>query len=388
MQGFSYSLKATKGNAKAGVMTTPHGEVETPVFMPVGTQGTVKAMTAEDVAETNAQIILGNTYHLYLRPGDEVVKKLGGLHRFMRWQKPILTDSGGFQVSSLGESSKLSNQKLAKVDEDGVTFWSHLDGSTHRFTPEKAMEIQHNLGPDIIMAFDECTPQKDRDYARAAMERTHRWLTRSKRRWMELESYGEAKQALFGIIQGGDFEDLRKESAEFVVGEDLPGVAIGGATIGQSPTETEKNVAWVRNILPIDKPLYLMGVGVSPSHAIEAVKSGADCFDCVAPTKLARTGLLYTGRLQIPDGDITRAFFETEYPKERLTIDKAEFAEDTRPIDENCDCYTCRNGYTRAYLRHLFRSRELVYYRLASIHNTRMMVRVVDEMRAAILNNA
>jgi queuine tRNA-ribosyltransferase len=383
--GFKFEVVATKDAAKAGVMTTRHGVVETPVFMPVGTRGTVKSLSPDDVADTGAEILLGNTYHLYLRPGEKLIQSFGGLHEFMRWDKPILTDSGGYQVSSLGlfKPGEAGNH-LSKIDDDGVTFRSHLDGSTHRFTPEKAVQIQHDLNSDILMAFDEATPDKGRDYARQAMERTHKWLVRCKAEWQRLES----NNALFGIIQGGSFEDLRRESAQFVIEQDLPGIALGGGSVGQDPAETELNAAWVRDMWPTNKPVYFMGVGVKPSDLVAAVKSGADMFDCVAPTKLARTGLLYTGTLTgLDQPDLAAVRFESAYDNERIAIEKLEFAADDRPIDDGCGCYTCAHGFSRAYLRHLFRSRELLYYRLASIHNVFMMVNTVKLLRSYILGS-
>jgi len=383
-----FKVLVKKDFSRAGVLSTPHGEVPTPIFMPVGTQGTVKSLSPEDVAGAGAPIILGNTYHLYLRPGDDIIATMGGLHSFMKWDRAILTDSGGYQVSSLGHFKRDGQQHLSKITEEGVTFQSHLDGSTHLLTPEKAIEIQEHLGSDIIMAFDEATPDLGREYAQNSMERTHRWLVRCKNRWEELEKEKTIKpsQALFGIIQGGVYPDLRRISAEFVVSQDLPGVAMGGASIGQSAEQTEENVSWVRDLLPADRPVYFMGLGVKPSDIVAAIKSGADMFDCVAPTKLARTGMLYTGKLVGLDGDSLSAIrFESEYENERLVIEKKEFETDDRPIDEGCDCYTCTHGFSRAYLRHLCRAKELLYYRLASIHNIRMMIRVTEQMREFIL---
>lgn len=381
MNNFSFTLLKKRDVARAGVIHTPHGDIETPIFMPVGTQGSVKSLSPDDVSSTGAQILLGNTYHLYLRPGDEMIERMGGLHQFMRWDKPILTDSGGYQVSSLGHFKKDNQNPLSSIDEEGVSFKSHINGSSHRFTPEKAIEIQENLGSDILMAFDEATPDMGRDYAANSMARTHRWLVRCKKRWQELEEMKSARptQALFGIIQGGIYEDLRRESAQFVIEQDLPGIALGGGSVGQDPVETEENASWVRDLIPDNKPYYFMGVGVKPGDVVAAIKSGADIFDCVAPTKLARTGLLYVG--QLIDGK-----FVSENENERINIEKAEYVEDQRPIDEHCDCYTCQHGFSRAYLRHLFKARELLYYRLASIHNVRMMVRTTLEMRKWILN--
>lgn len=407
MCGFNFKLLARKGFARAGELATPHGVIRTPVFMPVGTVGSVKAVSPDDLEMLGAQIILGNTYHLYLRPGDELVKDFGGLHGFMNWQKPILTDSGGFQVSSLGhfrdrgETALKRGLKRTQIDDDGVTFWSHIDGSQHRLTPEKSMEIQKNLGSDIIMAFDEATPDKGKDYAREAMERTHKWLVRSKKRWQELEEEKGVQnpefriqrlpQALFGIIQGDRYEDLRKESAEFVINQDLPGVTLGGGSVGQSPQETEENISWVRKMIPKEKPFSLLGVGVGPEDAVAAVLSGADMFDCVAPTRIARMGGLYCGELKfnktIKKSVLDLPKFVSEFEKGRLNIDNRRFKDDRGVIDEQCDCYTCQQGFSRGYLRHLFVTKELLYYRLASIHNLRMMVRVMEQMRQWILAN-
>jgi queuine tRNA-ribosyltransferase len=398
MTSFSFELVATNGHARAGILRTPHGEVKTPIFMPVGTQGSVKSLSPDDVAGTGATILLGNTYHLYLRPGDEVVKTMGGLHQFMRWNGVILTDSGGYQVSSLGHFKRDGQQHLTKISEEGVLFKSHLDGSIHQLTPEKAVEIQEHLGSDILMAFDEATPDMGREYAQQSMERTHRWLVRCKKKWEEMEALklpasaegcGRAKQALFGIIQGGIYEDLRQTSAAFMIDQDLPGIALGGASIGQSAEETERCASWTRALLPPSKPIYFMGLGVKPSDIVAAVKSGADMFDCVAPTKLARTGMLYTGSLVGLDGtSIDQVRFESEDSNERIVIEKKQYETDHRPIDEHCDCYTCSHGFSRAYLRHLYRSKELLYYRLASIHNVRMMIRVSEQLRDFIIRTS
>ncbi len=384
---FSFSITATKkaSRARAGLLGTPHGSILTPIFMPVGTVGTVKALSAEDLLAVGAQIILANTYHLYLRPGDEVVQKLGGLHAFMRWEKPILTDSGGYQVSSLGhfKDDMTQNQTLVKrtiIDDEGATFFSHLDGSKHRFTPKDSIHIQRNLGADIIMAFDEATPNRGKGYARKAMMRTHHWLVKSMQAWRELEEIkreDESPQALFGIIQGGNYKAFRRESAEFVVSQHLPGIAIGGGSIGKNPQETEENVSWIQDLLPKDRPLYLMGVGVNPEDILSAIQIGADMFDCVAPTRLARLGYLYNGNFK--NGHRWR--FVSEFKKGRVAIGNARFRLDQSVIDEDCDCLTCAGGYTRAYLHHLFKTRELLYYRLASMHNVRFMIRLTEQVR-------
>lgn len=372
------------GLARAGRLITAHGEVLTPAFMPVGTQGTVKALTPMEVKNTQAQIILGNTYHLYLRPGPKIMEEAGGLHRFMRWPGPILTDSGGYQVSSLGLFKKASASRLTKVTEEGVTFKSHLDGSTHFMTPTLSIEMQQKIGSDIMMAFDEATPVASKTYAKEALVRTQNWLNLCIKQWQS--EVGEHRQLLFGIIQGGDYRDLRRYAAEHMLQQPVSGLALGGATIGRSVKETAKNAAYVMDMIsPDGRPIYFMGVGVNPSHAIGAVLAGADMFDCVAPTKLARCGLLYQGRLQFDDKDLESARFESEFEGERLNIEKKQFAADFQPIDRACDCETCQGGFTRAYLHHLYKARELLYYRLASIHNVRMMIRVVEELRQAIM---
>lgn len=380
---FSFRVLAIRGLARAGVIATARGKVKTPVFMPVGTQATVKALTPDDLRVCGAEIILGNTYHLYLRPGDKLVQKLGGLHEFMRWKGPILTDSGGYQVSSLGHFKDEGEHSLGKVkrsaiDDAGVTFYSHIDGSKHRFTPEKSIDIQRNLGSDIVMAFDESTPNKGKRYAKVAMKRTHEWLTRSIKEWAK----SSRDQALFGIIQGGNYKDLRRESAEFVVTQDLPGVAIGGGSIGQDPEVTSENLSWIRDLLPEDKPRYVMGVGVNPEDVIAAVMSGADMFDCVAPTRLARMGHLYSGKLQMAN---SKWKFESEFKNGRMNIANARFRKDELLIQDLCDCYTCTRGFSRAYLNHLFRVKELLYFRLATLHNVRFMIRLTERLRNWVL---
>lgn len=360
---------------KTGVITTDRGLVNTPVFMPVGTAATVKALDSKDIESTKAEIILANTYHLYLRPGDEHVAKMGGVSEYMNWNSPMLTDSGGFQVFSLGQGN--NGQSLVKIDEDGVTFKSHLDGSTHRFTPEIAMNIQKNLGADIIMAFDECTPDKANDkYAKEALNRTHRWAEQSVKAWEKngkLSAQGKS-QALFGIIQGAMNKQLRRESAEFICSLPFSGIALGGETIGYNMEGTLEVIEWIRDLLPTDKPIYTMGLGLDPENIVSAFLAGVDMADCVAPTRLARNGALYFG-------EIRGGKFESEFEKGRLNINGSKFEGDRGVIMEDCDCYTCQSGYTIDYLRHLYRSKELSYYRLASIHNVRFMVRLAEEIR-------
>ena len=359
----------------AGKFETDHGSVNTPVFMPVGTAASVKALDVNDIDKTGAEIVLANTYHLLLRPGEKLVSKMGGVQEFMNWKRPMLTDSGGFQVFSLGVGSR--GERLAKIDEEGVTFKSHVDGKMHRLTPESSMDIQRDLGADIIMAFDECTPnQTDHEYAKAAMERTHRWAERCVKRWEEngRKSSQGHYQALFGIIQGSTFQDLRVEATKFISSLPIDGIALGGETVGYNMEGTLELIDWIREYLPKDKPLYAMGLGRDPQNILDAVKAGVDMFDCVAPTRLARNGALYHGNLV--DGK-----FESKFKNGRLNIGNSIFAEDKSPILDGCDCYTCKSGYTRGYLRHLYLSKELSYYRLASIHNVRFMVRLTEQMR-------
>ncbi len=347
---FTFDLIAQQDRARAGVFHTPHGDITTPAFAPVGTQATVKAVTPAQLSGLGANLILANTYHLYLRPGDELVAELGGLHRFMNWGGPILTDSGGFQVFSL------ANNRV--IDENGVTFKSHIDGSTHRFTPESSIAIQENLGADIIMTFDECAPPYEWSYNHQAMTRTHAWAERSRK------AKKRTDQALFGIVQGGVFPDLREQSAKFITSLDFPGNAIGGLSVGETKEEMHTMLDIVTPILPEDKPRYLMGVG-TPEDLVNGVKRGIDLFDCVLPTRLARhnTAITYT---------------------ERLNLVNAPFARDPKPIDEACSCYTCQN-YTRAYLRHLIVAKEMLSATLLSIHNLHTLIQLTNEMRQAIL---
>jgi queuine tRNA-ribosyltransferase len=346
---FEYDITAHAGRARTGVFHTPHGDLITPVFAPVGTQATVKTLTPEHLKSINASLVLSNTYHLYLRPGDELVRDLGGLHEFMQWPGPMLTDSGGFQVFSLAETRK--------IDDDGVTFKSHIDGSMHRFTPEKSIQIQENLGADIIMAFDECSDPNDHAYTVKAMERTHRWAERS------LAAHTRPDQALFGIVQGGVNPNLRTESAKFISSLPFPGIAIGGLSVGEAKAEMHNTLDVVSPLLPENKPRYLMGVG-TPEDLINGVARGVDIFDCVLPTRLARHNAAFS-------------------PEGRLNLMNATYARDRRPIDETCDCYTCQT-FTRAYLRHLIVAKELLAGTLLSIHNLRALIRLMETMRTAI----
>jgi len=327
--------------------------IETPAFMPVGTSGSVKALTTDEVSSLGAKIILGNTYHLYLRPGHERIEKLGGLHRFMNWKGAILTDSGGFQVFSLSN--------LNKVDDQGVTFQSHIDGSTHRFTPELSMEIQRSLGSQMVMAFDECPPYPaTREQVSRAMKRTRDWAERGLR--VELKPH----QARFGIFQGGLYEDLRVESAQQITELPFDGFAIGGLSIGESPDMMQKMAAYSAPLLPFDKPRYLMGVG-RPEDLVEGVRAGIDIFDCVMPTRNARNKQLFTSF-------------------GKINIKNTTYSDDTKPLDPNCQCETCKN-YSRAYLRHLFISGEVLSARLNTLHNLSFYAELMRQMRRAILEN-
>lgn len=353
MAAVTYELikKDSRTKARRGRVNTPHGPIETPVFMPVGTAGTVKAMKPEEVRDMGAQIILGNTYHLYLRPGHEVVKAAGGLHRFMNWERAILTDSGGFQVFSLGA--------MRKISEEGVEFRSHIDGSKHMLSPEKSMEIQNALGSDIMMAFDECAPYPaDRNYVKNSLERTTRWLKRCKDFHKNTE-----QQSLFGIMQGGMYKDLRKQSAEEIVELDLPGYAIGGLSVGEPKELMYEIMDDCVDYLPAEKPRYLMGVG-SPDCLFEGVERGIDMFDCVLPTRIARHGMAMTSQ-------------------GRVNIKNAKYERDFTPLDPHCDCYTCRN-YSKAYLRHLFKCDEILSSMLMTTHNLHFLVNTMAGIRKAI----
>ncbi len=351
-QPFRFALEATCGAARAGAFSTPHGAFHTPAFMPVGTHGAVKAMTPEQVAGTGAEIVLANTYHLALRPGEELVRKLGGLHAFMRWDGPILTDSGGFQVFSLPK---------AEISDRGVRFPNEVDGSSVELTPERAIEIQHALGADIIMAFDECTPYPaDERLARTGVRRTLAWLERCAK-----AHSGRRDQALFGIVQGSTYRHLRESCAQAVVAMDLPGVAIGGVSVGEGHDLLVQVTQWTTPLLPEDKPRYLMGVGL-PEDLLAAIGLGIDLFDCVIPTRFARSATLFTRRGRI-----------------RLT--HRRYRHDRYPIDPSCDCATCAGGFTRAYLHHLFAANEILSAILASVHNLRFYQRLVADARRAIL---
>lgn len=387
--GFSFTRLKTKKKARAGLMQTPHGMVQTPIFMPVGTQASVKSLDANDIESTGAQIILANTYHLYLRPGENVVHQLGGVAHMMKWDKPMLTDSGGFQVFSLGAQlqqkdadSQIKKELVpTKIHDDGVEFTSHLDGSKHFFTPTKAIDIQQHIGADIIMAFDECTPDTaPLDQTQRAVDRTYTWAQECIAQWERrnrLSTQGNY-QALFGIIQGALHERARKEATENITSLPFDGIAVGGETIGYNMLGTGQVMEWIEDMLPTEKPRYAMGLGKNPQDVIDAIDMGFDMFDCVAPTRLARNGALYTGRLE---GNKV----VSEHEHNRLNIRAKRYELDTGVIDPDCNCYTCRSGYTRAYLHHLSKTQELSYYRLASIHNVRFMIRLCVQYREQIL---
>ncbi len=350
---FRFELVATdpQSRARAGVFETPHGPLQTPIFAPVGTAATVKALSPRDLVDLGAQLILANAYHLYLRPGDQVVRDLGGLHRFTSWNRPILTDSGGFQVYSLSASRR--------VDADGVTFRSHIDGSEHRFTPESVVTIQENLGADIIMCLDECSPPLDYAYNLEALSRTHAWAERCK------AAHSRSDQALFGIVQGGIYPDLRENSARFLTGLDFVGYAIGGLSVGETKEQMHAALDAAVPLLPKDRPRYLMGVGM-PEDLVNGVLRGVDIFDCVLPTRLGRNGAaLVSGG--------------------RINLRNAVHTHDPAPIQETCACYTCTN-FSRGYLRHLVQSNEILGHHLLTLHNVHFLINLVRTLRTAILD--
>ena len=381
---FSIEKRLAGRLGRAGIFMTPHGPLETPAFVAVGTKATVKTLTPTQLTELGASVVLANTYHLYLQPGSDVVREAGGLHRFMHWDGPMMTDSGGFQVYSLGVAyardyskflsqhdvarllarrpTKETQKPLAIVKEDGVTFRSHLDGSEHVLTPEKSMAIQHDLGADIMFAFDDFTaPMDPYDRHRDTMERTHRWAERSLTAHKEAGKHGP--QALFGIVQGGVHQDLREASARTIGGMDFPGFGIGGSYTKEEMAQT---IQWVNPLLPEEKPRHLLGIG-EPVQLFVGIEHGVDTFDCVAPTREARNGRLYTAQ-------------------GRINIGNARFIRDFTPVDMSCACYTCRN-HTRAYIAHLFRAKELLGFTLASIHNLYFFVNLVKQIRQSILDN-
>ncbi|UTX51423.1 tRNA guanosine(34) transglycosylase Tgt [Candidatus Saccharibacteria bacterium TM7i] len=378
MQSFSFTITHAPGDARfmrTGVIKTPHGEIKTPAFIPVGTQAAMKALTVDMMHGVEAQALLSNAYHLYIQPGHELIRKAGGIHRFMNWNKPVVTDSGGFQVLSLGSGYKKTIEMTAAVatentkksarhafvDEDGVTFKSHRDGSLHKFTPEVSMNIQNGIGADICFAFDELTSLIDPyDYQVEALERTRRWAIRSLDEWKRLRETTENYQALFGVIQGANYEDLRRKAAQDIGAMDFDGFGIGGAI---EKSQLGQIVRWVNEELPANKPKHLLGIS-EPSDIFAAVEQGVDTFDCVAPTREARNGAIYT------HGG-------------RYSVRRAEHKEGFIPLEEGCECYVCQN-YSRAYLHHLFKAKEMLAATLASYHNEWFTIRLVEKIRQAI----
>jgi queuine tRNA-ribosyltransferase len=391
---FAFELLKERGAARLGRLYTPHGTIETPAFVAVGTQAAVKTLTPQETREVGTQVIFANTYHLYLRPGEDVVAGAGGVHRFMAWDAPVMTDSGGFQVFSLGAGlehgvGKVANifpgeaggvlagrraasrAPLMTVSEEEVRFKSHLDGSAHVFTPEKSIAVQRALGADMILAFDECTsPLHDEAYTARSAARTHRWAERSLRYFQENGPLHGYEQALYGIVQGGAFETVRKESARIVAGMDFQGMAIGG-NLGRTKDDMRRVLAWTTPLLPPGRPRHLLGIG-EVADLFDGVERGCDTFDCVAPTRNARNG-----------GVLVRFDDDKPAPKFRLNIRNARFSHDPRPLEEGCDCSTCRT-FSRAYLRHLFKAGEPLGQRLATIHNLRFMARLMSEIRQSL----
>lgn len=377
------STKAGKGtSARAGVITTPHGKIQTPAFVPVGTQATVKSLTPLEIKETGTKIFFVNTYHTYLRPTLAVIEKFGGIHTFMGWDCPIISDSGGFQVFSLARPKFIPTDRsedmpsLVKITEDGVKFRSHWDGSEHFFTPESSMEYQWKLGSDIHIAFDDCTAYPvTHVVAKKSMKRTHRWAMRSLEEHEKLSEINSIYQALYGVVQGSVFEDLRKESAKYIFSLNFDGIAIGGVSVGESKKEMEHVLKWVVPELPDGKPRHLLGVGEIDDIFV-LIENGIDTFDCVQPTRMARMGRVFV---------FDESYKSYQTNKFELDITKKLYAMDTKPIDETCICMTCKQ-FSRAYLHHLFSVRELLGYRLATIHNMHFINNVVASIRASIIN--
>jgi queuine tRNA-ribosyltransferase len=394
MSGFSFEVLKERGAARLGRLNTPHGTIETPAFVAVGTQAAVKTLTPQETKETGTQVVFANTYHLYLRPGESLVAEAGGVHRFMGWDAPVMTDSGGFQVFSLGAGlehgvGKVANifpgevggvlsggrkrtaKPLMTVTEEEVRFKSHIDGSAHAFTPEKSIAVQRALGADMILAFDECTsPLHDEAYTAKSAARTHRWAERSLRTFQAHGPQHGYEQALYGIVQGGAFEAVRKESARIVAGMDFGGLAIGG-NLGKTKAEMHRVLEWTTPLLPPQKPRHLLGIG-EVADIFEGVERGCDTFDCVSPTRNARNG-----------GILARFDEGKALPKFRLNIRNARFARDPRPLEEGCDCYACKH-FSRGYLRHLFKAEEPLGQRLATLHNLRFMARLMVDIRASL----
>ena len=369
---FEILKQSRKSSARITKLETAHGIIETPVFMPVGTLGAVKTLSPEELEEANAQIILGNTYHLYLRPGEKLIKKMGGLHKFIKWDKPILTDSGGYQVFSLGKrlENNGSEKSFVKITSNGVEFKSHIDGSKHYFTPEKAIDIQRDLGSDIMMVLDVCTEfPATRERTQKTMEQTHAWAKRAIDYWKSHTRYAICdKQLLFGIVQGATYKDLREESVKFISSLDFDGIAVGGVSVGEGKKHMYNAMKWTGPILPENKPHYIMGIG-EPEDIIEAIKNGFDMFDCVLPTRLARHGVIWIN---------SKSKFQ------KIDLRKSKFREDEKVLDKNCLCYTCRKGYSRAYLSHLIKEHEILGFRLLTIHNVHFIINLVNSIKKQI----
>lgn len=392
-QDFKFEIVKKDGQSRArlGKITTAHGVIETPTFVPVGTKASVRSLAPEDLKALNVQLLFGNTYHLHLQPGEDIVKDFGGLAKFMAWNGPTITDSGGFQVFSLGKVARgpvntpavkfiedlednESEEPLVKITKNGVMFRSHIDGSKHMFTPEKSIEIQKKLGADLILVFDECAPYPStREYTREAMERTHAWSLRSLKAFQG-EQFHPWQQALYGIIQGGSFEELRKESAKFISGLPFDGIAIGGVSVGESKKEMTNVLDWVGPLLPDDKPRHLLGIG-EVDDIFNAVERGMDTFDCVIPTRFGRYGIIFSGK---PEGNLNNKF--------RVDIKRAVFNKDQGPLCKGCECYVCKT-FTRGYVNHLFKANELAAYRLASYHNIYFLMNLSKQIREAILED-
>lgn len=382
-----FEITKRSGAARLGTISTPHGPIQTPAFIPVGTQATIKSLSPEEIKETGTQMFFVNSYHMYLRPGDELVKKMGGLHKFMNWDGPIITDSGGFQVFSLANKkmakvreSDENVETLVKITEEGVEFRSHHDGSKHIFTPKKSLEIQRNLGADIILPLDDCTSYPvTQKRAEESMRRTNRWEEEA------IERYQSSKfkdQSLYGIIQGSVYEDLRKESAKFIGSLPFSGFAIGGVSVGETKKEMKNVLDWTIPHLPDYKQRHLLGVGELDDIFV-AIEAGIDTFDCVMPTRIARMGhVLLRNTTDKPNNRLT----EKLQKRYELDINKSEFKEDVKPLDPNCSCYVCKN-YSRAYIHHLFKARELLAYRLATFHNVYFIHNLVREIRESIASN-
>ena len=375
---FEIIKKDKKTKARLSRITTAHGIIETPAFVPVGTKATVKGLTPQDLNEAEVQILFGNTYHLHLRPGEDVVKDFGGLAKFMSWNKPTITDSGGFQVFSLGQLKlKLTQEgectevKAVNIKDEGVTFRSHMDGSKHLFTPEISIDIQKKLGADLILAFDECAPHPStHDYTKEAMERTHKWALRSLKA-SKIKQYHPWQQALYGIIQGGIYKNLREESAKFISKLDFDGIAIGGVSVGESKAEMRQAIDWSYPFLPEDKPRHLLGIG-EIDDIFDVIERGMDTFDCVIPTRFGRYGIVF---VDPSVGNLENRF--------RIDLNKTIFAKDKNPISKDCKCYVCQN-FTRGYTHHLFRAQELLAYRLASYHNMFFVNNLVKQIRQSL----